>query len=142
MKKNDFIAIVNNNNGTIDGETVIINKNDFDNMLFDIDDNMVEKIDRNNYIININNKTSFIVELTKPVTGGNGVKSKNATYHVEYATRENKNKIISVDTLTTRNELVTWLKTIDKKTTAFIHIFDNMGNACRKSAWYEMPQKN
>lgn len=142
MKKNDFIAIVKNNNGIIDGEMVTINKTDFDNMLFDIDENMVEKIDRNNYMININNKTSFMVEITKPVkiSGGNGVKSKNATYHVIYKKLDEKTENVN-DDLSTRNELVLWLKSLNKKTYEYIRIYDNLGNVCRKSAWIERTPK-
>lgn len=141
MKKNDFIAIVNNNNGTINGEMITMSKNDFDNMLFDIDENMVEKIDRNNYVININNKTSFCVEIVKPITGGHGVKSKNATYHVVTKKLDEKTENV-YDDLSTRNELVAWLKTLNKKTYEYIRIYDNLGNVCRRSAWVERDVKN
>lgn len=142
MKKNDFIAIVNNNNGTINNDVISITRDNFDNMLFDIDDNMVEKIDRNNYIININNKTSFMIEITKPVkiSGGNGVKSKNATYHVITKLLDEKNEKI-YDDFSTRNELVLWLKSLNKKTYEYIRIYDNLGNVCRRSAWIERKPK-
>lgn len=143
MKKNDFIAIVNNNNGTINNDVISITRDNFDNMLFDIDENMVEKINRNNYIINVSSKTSFNVEIIKPVkiTGGNGVKSKNATYHVVTKKLDEKTENIN-DDLSTRNELVLWLKSLNKKTYEYIRIYDNLGNECRKSAWIERDIKN
>lgn len=143
MKKNDFIAIVNNNNGTINNDVISITRDNFDNMLFDIDENMIEKIDRNNYLINVSSKTSFMVEIVKPVkiSGGNGVKSKNATYHVVTKKLDEKTEKIN-DDLSTRNELVLWLKSLNKKTYEYIRIYDNLGNECRKSAWIERNAKN
>lgn len=135
------MAIVTNNNGTIDGDTIKITRDNFDTMLFDIDENMVEKIDRNNYIININNKTSYFAELVKPVTGGHGVKSKNSRYHVVTKLLDEKTESVN-DELTTRNELVLWLKSLNKKTYEYIRIYDELGNECRKSAWVERIPKN
>ena len=143
MKKNDFIAIVTNNNGTINNDVISITRDDFDNMLFDIDENMVEKIDRNNYIINVSSKTSFNVSIIKPVkiSGGNGVKSKNSRYHVVTKLLDEKTENVN-DDLSTRDELVTWLKSLNKKMYEYIRIYDEMGNACRKSAWVERDVKN
>lgn len=141
MKKNDFIAIVNNNNGTINNDLISITQDNFNNMLSEIDDNMIEKIDRNNYIVNVSAKTSFCIEIVKPVTGGNGVKSKNATYHIVTKKLDEKTENVN-DDLSTRNELVLWLKSLNKKTYEYIRIYDNLGNECRKSAWIERGVKN
>lgn len=141
MKKNDFIAIVNNNNGTINNDLISITRDDFNNMLSEIDDNMVEKIDRNNYLINVSAKTSFCVEIVKPITGGHGVKSKNSRYHVVTKLLDEKTENV-YDDLTTRDELVSWLKTLNKKMYQYIRIYDEMGNECRKSAWIERNVKN
>ena len=114
MKKNDFIAIVTNNNGTINDDfTINISRDDFNTMEFDIDGLTVDNVSKNHKIIHVNNKTSYDVFIgkNKTVSGGNGVKSKNATYHVEYKKMDEKKSRVN-DELSTRDELVTWLKSL------------------------------
>ena len=144
MKKNDFISIVTNNNGTINDDfSINISRDDFETMEFDITDLTVDNVSKNHKIIHVNNKTSYDVFIgkNKTVSGGNGVKSKNATYHVEYKKMDEKKSRVN-DELSTRDELVTWLKSLNKKTYEYIRIYDNLGNICRKSAWIERDVKN
>lgn len=144
MKKNDFMAIVNNNNGTINNDgSISITHDDFERMLFDIDGLNINDVSKNVKTIDVNNKTSFTINIVKPVkiSGGNGVKSKNARYHVVTKLLDEKTENIN-DELTTRNELVTWLKSLNKKMYEYIRIYDELGNECRKSAWIERDVKN
>lgn len=143
MKKNDFVKMVNVNNGTINNDTITMVKSDYNNLIESLPDLNVEKIDRNNYIIYVNNKTSYFIEITKPektISGGHGFKSKNSSYHIEYKYTDDK-KILKNDEFTTRNDLVLWLKSLNKKTIEYLHIYDDLGNICRKSAWIDRIQK-
>ena len=143
MKKNDFLTFVANNNGTIENGVVNITRDNYDNLLFDIDGLTINDISKNHKTVVVNNKLTMEINIVKPVkiTGGNGVKSKNATYHVICKKLDEKTETIN-DDLSTRNELVTWLKSLNKKTYEYIRIYDNLGNVCRRSAWIERETKN
>ena len=110
-------------------------------MLFDIDGLTIDEISKNHCSINVNSKTVYDVTITKTATGGNGVKSKNATYHIVYKSMDEKTERVN-DDLSTRDDLVTWLKSLNKKTYEYIRIYDNLGNVCRRSAWIERDVKN
>lgn len=73
---------------------------------------------------------------TENVTGGKGFKPRNAKYIVKYKNIGEKSEKTNND-FSTRNDLVAWLKTQSRKNLEYLRIYDEMGNVCRKSAWYE-----
>lgn len=75
------------------------------------------------------------------ITGGKGFKPRNVGYVVKYKNTGEKSEKTNKD-FKTRNELVEWLKTLSKKNMDYLRIYDELGNECRKSAWYEKPVKN
>lgn len=70
------------------------------------------------------------------LTGGKGFKPRNAKYVVKYKNIGEKSEKTNND-FATRNDLVAWLKTQSRKNLEYLRIYDEMGNVCRKSAWYE-----
>ena len=88
---------------------------------------------------NVSRETSNKTEKSVNV-GGKGFKPRNAKYIVKYMELDGKKEKINND-FTTRNDLVAWLKTQSRKNLQYLRIYDEMGNECRKSAWYEKTAK-
>lgn len=72
--------------------------------------------------------------------GGNGHKLRGMGYVVKYKMCDEKTEKTNNE-FTTRNDLVAWLKTLSKRNMDYLKIYDELGNECRKSAWYEKPVK-
>lgn len=77
---------------------------------------------------------------TEKSKGGNGFKLRGMGYVVKYKITGEKSEKTN-NNFTTRNELVSWLKTLSKRNMDYLKIYDELGNECRKSAWYEKPVK-
>lgn len=77
---------------------------------------------------------------TEKSKGGNGFKLRGMGYVVKYKITGEKSEKTNND-FTTRNDLVAWLKTFSKRNLDYLKIYDELGNECRRSAWYEKPVK-
>ena len=159
MKKTEMIKLMENNNATLNNDGVyVINKNDFDCLMWDCDENDVKiektetknvyniKSGRNVLTINVKNnrnktektKTETKTETgnkNKNVSGGHGVKSKNAHYIIQLKMVNGKPETIT--NITNCTDVKLWLKTLNKKSIEYLRIYDMLNNPCRKSAWVE-----
>lgn len=154
MKKTDMINLITTNNG-VEMETGVytMTKNDFDNVLWETSENKTTKIEngenKNTYIfksgktvltINVKNnrnkteKTKTETE-NKNVSGGHGVKSKNAHYIINLKNVGEKPETIT--NITNCTDIKLWLKTLNRKNIEYLRIYDMLKNPCRQSAWIE-----
>lgn len=155
MKKMDIINVITTNNG-METETGVytMTNDDFNGLLWELSDDKTVKIvngeNKNTHLIksgktvltiNIKrNKTEKTkTEKTKTekndVSGGHGVKSKNAHYIIQLKNIGEKPETIT--NITNCTDIKLWLKTINRKNIEYLRIYDMLKNECRKSAWIE-----
>lgn len=160
MTKKNFVAKMENANGvkfnenTKSWEMTKSKFNDFMNRA-EFSDIKIYKSEKNENVLKLAVKNTVLGYVTikttnrKPktektetkttATRGNGHKLKNDNYIVKFKTIDGKEN--EKTDITTRNDLVAWLKTQSRKNMEYIHIYDSEMNVCRRSAWYDKKSK-
>ena len=144
MKKNEIINAITTNNGTMNEKTgnYEMSTENYNNFLFDVDGVKINDVDKKTHCIKIGKSVITIIEKNgkqknkNNVTGGHGVKSKNATYIIVIKNFDDKTPK-TINNITCCADIKLWLKTLERKNIEYLRIYDMLNNPCRLSAWIE-----
>lgn len=149
MKKIDFINAIMENNGneTKTKDFYTITKDNFDNLLFDVDGVKIHDNGKNEKYVMFGNSKVIIKIVSKNkektdklIGGGNGHKSKNTGYIIILKNMDDK-KPTTINNIENCSQIKSWIKSLNRKNIEYLHIFDSMNNECRKSAWIDKTTK-